>query len=262
MGKATLPYLDLTLANIDGEKWKDIPGLEGYFRISSKGRVKRMRYEAIYSNGIIYRERTMIMKPYVHRHRNEYKGDYKSYLSITLTVEGVRHRYTVARLVYHCFVRPIDLDDHTIVIFYKDGNSFNLTPSNLRTATLSEKQKRIKELRRSPSPLHKLTRRQILERLQNARAKRMKPVTQYSFRGKKIQTFPSAREAARFTDGNASNILQVAKGNALTAGGFLWRYGKASRIDTLSLRGGRQSPLFRGRNGVNGVNGHAMKSRY
>lgn len=245
MPKVTPPYLNLTLANLEGERWKDIPGLEGYFKISNKGRVKRNRYEAIYTNGVIYRERPMIMKPYVHRHKNEYKGDYKSYLSITLTVEGVRHRFTIARLVYHCFVLPIDLDDHAIVIFYNDGDSFNLSPRNLRTATLSEKQKRIKELRRSPSPLHKLSRRQILERLQNARAKRMKPVSQYSFRGKKIQTFPSAREAARYTAGNASNILQVAKGNAITAGGFLWRYGKAPKIDTLGLQGGRQSPLFR-----------------
>ncbi|WEK35988.1 MAG: NUMOD4 domain-containing protein [Candidatus Pseudobacter hemicellulosilyticus] len=245
MSKVTLPYLNLSLANIDGERWKDIPGLEGYFKISNKGRVKRLAYEAVYSNGVIYRERPMIMKPYVHKHRNEFKGDFKSYLSITLTVEGIRYRYTVARLVYNAFVAPMDLHDQETVIFYKDGNSFNLLPSNLRSASLSEKQKRIKELHRSPSPLHKLSRRQILERLQKAREKRMKPVTQYCFSGKKIQSYPSAREAARNTDGNASNILQVAKGNAITAGGYLWRFGSARRIDKLPVRGGRQSPYFK-----------------
>lgn len=245
MAKVTPPYLNLSLVNMDGERWKDIPGLEGYFKISNRGRVKRMAYEAVYSNGVIYRERPMIMKPYVHRHRNEYKGDYKSYLSITLTVEGIRYRYTVARLVYNCFVAPMDLHDPSTVIFYKDGNSFNLVPRNLRAASLSEKQKRIKELRRSPSPLHKLSRRQILERLQKARAKRMKPVSQYCFEGKRIQSYPSAREAARYTDGNASNILQVAKGNAITAGGYLWRFGNARRIDNLPVRGGRQSPFFK-----------------
>lgn len=245
MRKELLPYLNLTLTNLAGERWKDVPGLEGYFRVSNKGRIKRLGYEAVYTNGVIYRERPMIMKPYVHRHKNEFKGDYKTFLSITLTVEGVRYRYTVARLVYHCFVEPMELDDHSRVIFYKDNNSFNLVPQNLRAATLSEKQKRIKELRRSPSPLHKLTRRQILERLRLAREKRMKPVSQYNFKGNKLQSFPSAREAARFTDGNASNILQVAKGNAITAGGFLWRFGKAKKIDTGSLKGGRQSPFFR-----------------
>ena len=245
MGKLIQPYLNLDLAGMEGERWKDIPGLEGYFKVSNKGRVKRQQYETVYTNGVVYRERPMIMKPYVHRHRNEFKGDYKSFLSVTLTVEGIRYRYTVARLVYHCFVEPMDLDDHATVIFYKDGNSFNLSPNNLRAATLSEKQKRIKELRRSPSPLHKLTRGQMLLRLQRAREKRMKPVTQYCFRGKKIQTFPSAREAARQIDGNASNILQVAKGNAITASGYLWRFGKARRIDMLPSSGGKQSPFFR-----------------
>ncbi|WP_164735530.1 NUMOD4 domain-containing protein [Pseudoflavitalea rhizosphaerae] len=233
------------MSNIEGERWKDIPGLEGYFKISNKGRVKRMAYEAVYSNGIIYHERPMIMKPYVHKHRNEYKGDFKTYLSITLTVEGVRYRYTVARLVFNCFVKEMDLEDKSIVIFYKDNDSFNLSPQNLRIATLSEKQKRIKELGRSPSPLHKLSRRQVLERLQRAREKRMRPVSQYNFRGKKIQSYPSAREAARSTDGNASNILQVARGNAISAGGYLWRFGKSPRIDVGDLRGGRQSPFFK-----------------
>ena len=245
MRKEKSPYLNLTLTNLEGERWKDVPGLEGYFKVSNKGRIKRLAYEAVYSNGVIYRERPMIMKPYVHKHKNEYKGDFKSFLSITLTVEGVRHRYTVARLVYHCFVEKFELDDHSRVIFYKDGNSFNLVPQNLRAASLSEKQKRIKELRRSPSPLHKLSRKQILERLRLAREKRMKPVTQYDFRGIRIQSYPSAREAARITKGNASNILQVAKGNAITAGGFLWRFGKARKIETVSLKGGRQSPFFR-----------------
>lgn len=245
MGKSALPYLNLSLANIEGERWKDIPCLEGYFKVSNKGRVKRLGYETVYSNGVIYRERPMIMKPYVHQHRNEFVGDYKSYLSITLTVEGIRYRFTIARLVYHCFVKPMDLHDKSLVIFYKDGDSFHLTPQNLRSATLSEKQKRIKELRRSPSPLHKLSRKQVLERLQQARKKRMKLISQYSFHGKKIQTYPSIREAARLTRGNAANILQVAKGNAISAGGYLWRFGKASQVNVVAVKGGRQSPFFR-----------------
>ncbi len=236
MRREIKPYLNLSLSNIEGERWKDIPGLEGYFKISNKGRVKRLAYEAVYSNGIIYHERPMIMKPYVHKHRNEFKGDFKTYLSITLTVEGVRYRYTVARLVYYCFVKEMDLEDKSIVIFYKDNDSFNLSPQNLRIATLSEKQKRIKELGRSPSPLHKLSRKQILDRLQHARAKRMRPVSQYNFRGRKIQSYPSAREAAGLTDGNASNILQVARGNAISAGGYLWRFGKSPRIEVQELR--------------------------
>jgi hypothetical protein len=39
------PYEDRSLENRKGEQWKDIPALEGYFMISSQGRIKRHPYE-------------------------------------------------------------------------------------------------------------------------------------------------------------------------------------------------------------------------
>jgi len=37
-----------------GEQWEDLPGLDGYFMISSYGRIKRHEYEMQYRDCAIY----------------------------------------------------------------------------------------------------------------------------------------------------------------------------------------------------------------
>jgi len=60
----TLPtYKNQSLTNISGERWKDIPGLEGYYIVSNRGRVKRLEYEMEYSNGALYTKPKKIIKP-------------------------------------------------------------------------------------------------------------------------------------------------------------------------------------------------------
>jgi hypothetical protein len=45
MDEKKYPWLDRSLKNIKGERWRDIPGLEGYFMVSDFGRVRRLEYE-------------------------------------------------------------------------------------------------------------------------------------------------------------------------------------------------------------------------
>ena len=45
MPKKNYPYLNLELKALPGERFKPIKGLEGYFQVSNKGRVKRLEYE-------------------------------------------------------------------------------------------------------------------------------------------------------------------------------------------------------------------------
>ncbi len=44
-------YLDTSLEDRPGEEWEDIPGFDGYFRISNFGRVKRMERDIYDSQG-------------------------------------------------------------------------------------------------------------------------------------------------------------------------------------------------------------------
>lgn len=118
-----------------------------------------------------------------------------------------------------------------MVIICKDGDNFNIRPSNLRKVTLSQKQKRTVERERFQSPYSTLTEK--LKKKQRAAIvnSASKPVTQYTKEGKKLKTYPSMAAAQRATGIFASSIGNRAAGNGKTAGGFIWRWNNDETID-------------------------------
>lgn len=233
--KAKYPYENLSLKNIKDERWEDIPGLDGYFVGSNFGRIKRLEYEMQYKNGAIYKKPEKIIKPSIVKQPNKFVGDSTSFLTARVTLSGKRYNYTVARLVYHCFVEPIDLADHTKFILAKDCDNFNIIPSNLMIASLGQKSTRAFQRNRSRSPLLDLSaqfknkiRKMIIET-------KSKQVTQYTKSGRRIKTYPSAAAAEQATGIHASAIGNIANGNNRKAGGFFWRWGNEKRIDVKSF---------------------------
>jgi hypothetical protein len=63
-----------------------------------------------------------------------------------------------------------------------------------------------------------------------------KQVTQYNINGRKIKTFPSAAEAERATGVFATSIGKVASGEDISAGGFIWRWGKEPKVDVVAIK--------------------------
>jgi hypothetical protein len=222
--KKNYPYLNLDLKSIPGERWKPIFGLEDYFMVSSFGRIKRREYEMTYKNGAVHIKREQILKPEIRWHHNRYKKDYSAYLGASPVLAGRRYNFSIARLVYCSFHRDLDYHDSSKVIFYTDGDSFHIHPSNLYVATLSEKQKRMKDLRRSPSPFHKLSPEELKDRHWQMLKFRLKKIVQYSPGGKKLKTYNSIASARRATGCNATGISRTAKGYHRTCGGFGWKY--------------------------------------
>ncbi len=223
------PYQNIDLKNIKGEYWKNIPEFEMYFKVSNYGRIKRLEYELEYSDGRIFVKPEKIIKPVVVKVPNRFMNDHTFFLRITITLYKRRYNYSLARLVYHCFKKPMKIDDDSIVILTRDGNGLNIKPSNLKLASLSEKQKRIFDLsRREPLVVEEEARKRAIAKLILTKSKQ---VTQYSMQGKKIRTYKSAAVAAGETGINPSHISNRASGNEFSAGGFIWRFGKASRVD-------------------------------
>ena len=142
MRKKEYPYQNLSLKDIKGEEWEDVPGLDGYFAISSFGRIKRSEYEMQYRNGAIYTKPEKIIKPEIVKQPNKFIGDNTPFLVATLRFSGKRYHYTIARLVYHCFVEPFDLDNRQTIILVRDCDNFNIRPSNLIASTYQLKSKR------------------------------------------------------------------------------------------------------------------------
>lgn len=220
------PYHILVLKTIKGEKWKDILDLEGYYQISSYGRIKRLEYEMEYKNGAIYVKEEKIIKPTIIKHVNKFKKDHTYFLTNRVIFNKRKHNFTIARIVYYCFVEQFNYEDSSIVIICKDGDNFNIRPSNLRKVTISQKQQRTVERKRFRSPYSNLSDK--LRRKQRSAIIRAvsKQVTQFTKDGKKLKTYPSMAAAQRATGIFASSIGNRAAGNGKTAGGYIWRWEK------------------------------------
>lgn len=220
----TYPYTNLDLKSMPGERFKPVKGLEEYFAVSNKGRVKRLEYETTYKNGARYVKPEKIIKPELRWSYNRYKNDWTPYLSVRVGAHYRYYNFAIARLVYCSFNKNLRYSDFSKVIFYKDGDSLNTTLGNLVPATVSEKQRRIKEFGRSPNPFHKLSAREVKERHWHMVKFRLRRITQFNLAGKKLRTFGSIAEAHRYTGCNPTGISRTAKGHLRTAGGFIWKY--------------------------------------
>jgi hypothetical protein len=240
MTRKIYPYQNLSLENIKGEKWEAIPGLDGYYLISNFGRIKRLEYEMQYRNGAIYVKPEKIIKPMIVRQRNRYKKDYTHFLTTRVKVNGKRYSFTIARIVYYCFVASFNLQDQSIFILCKDLDNFNIRTSNLVMATLSEKQQRVVSRKRMRSPFLDMTTKDRQRQRQAIVIKISKEVSQYSLKGRKIKTYPSAAAAQRATGIFATSIGNVASGGKISAGGFLWRWGREQQVDVNALKAERR----------------------
>lgn len=118
------------------------------------------------------------------------------------------------------------MNDRSIVIICKDGNNFNIRPSNLKKVSVGEKQQRIVKRKRFRSPFLSLT-PAARKKIQKARVKKLsKAVAQYSRAGKLIKTYPSMAAAERATGVSYVTISSRASGKGITAGGFIWEWVK------------------------------------
>lgn len=93
------------------EFWKDIPGYEGLYQISSKGRVKRILYRNQYA--------ALILPHIMKVHPND-----RGYLRVTLTKDSKRTQFRVHRLVAQCFIpNPEELPEVNHIDMDKSNNS-------------------------------------------------------------------------------------------------------------------------------------------
>jgi NUMOD4 motif len=230
--KTQYHWQNYSLVHIKGEKWKDVPGLEGYFKVSCFGRVKRMKYISIFKNGMEYTRPEKVIHPNKTVWHNQLVGDQITYLTVLMALNGSRYQFSLARLVYHCFVKPIDLKDKRTAILYKDNDRFNILPGNLYLASQVQKSRYSIAAGRFKSPLYNLTTAQRRRIVDKASAISSKPVSQYGEDGRRVATFKSINEAGRKTGVHIAAIGKLANGkaNGLRAGGYYWQFGNAARI--------------------------------
>lgn len=107
------------------EIWAPIAGYEGYYSVSSTGKVR--------SEARVVGKKNMTVKERLMKFGSDRKE--KGYCKVYLTKNQQTKSFLIHRLVYSAFVKPID---EGMQIDHIDGNKQNNHISNLREATAKD----------------------------------------------------------------------------------------------------------------------------
>lgn len=118
---------DSTVAYDGAEQWLPVVGWEGYYEVSSWGRVRGLRRTVIRKDGISYTVAEQILKP-----RPSTTTEHQR---VNLTRNKVKFTYTVHRLVMAAFVGPCPAG---MVVLHWDDVPTNNYLGNLRYGTLTD----------------------------------------------------------------------------------------------------------------------------
>lgn len=179
------------------EEWKPIEGYEGYYEVSSFGRIRSLpRYVIKDNKGNKALKKGKIMKLG--------KGGTHPYLIVGLSKEGIRTNYFVHRLVAKAFI-PNDDPINKPLINHKNEMKNDNWVDNLEWC----------------SHQYNSTYGKAIEK---QKQKRMKTVLQFDLNGNFINEYKSITEAGKQTGLFNVSIGKCCRNEQFTAGGFIWLF--------------------------------------
>jgi len=209
------PYQNLSLKDMKGELWEDIPDFIDSYQVSNYGRIKALErwVERAVKGDLHLKEK--ILKHSINRHFNPYTKKYNKQLVLSLCRDAMKKTIVTGRMVYYCFVKKFNLNDPTLAVVNKNGDSLNIHYSNLKLVLKSEVQ--IKTYR------------------EQRKKKLFKSISQYDNLGHLIATYSSLIQAAEKTGYSVTAISQVANGHGIHCGGYLWKFGKRKKAKAIKF---------------------------
>lgn len=190
-------YKNLSLEDMDGEVWKDIPGYEGYYQVSNMGRVKSLDRKIKRINGTIQHRKGVILKQCIHK---------TGYLIAVLCKNRHNKTIRVHRIVAKSFVNnPYNKKE----VNHKNENIIDNRVENLEWTTPKENS-------------NYGTRNKRIS-LANTNGKCSKPVLQYDLDSNLIKEWESMAECRRkgYSQGN---ISACCRGERKTHKGYIWKF--------------------------------------
>lgn len=187
------------------EEWIPIEGYEGYYEISSLGRVYSIRRNIILKNKI---------SP-------------TGYARVNLSVNGIAKHHAVHRLVANAFIKN---PDNKPTVNHINENKLDNSVENLEWATNAEQNVHGTRIERVKAHTNYKKRnidyKQVAAKhnYKELNKKQMKPVLQYDEHGNFIAQFPSIALAARTVGISAGHLCSCLKGRRKTCGGYKWKY--------------------------------------
>lgn len=178
--------------NCVNETWKDIPGYENLYQISSLGRVKSLNYGGT--------SKEKLLKPGLNS---------RGYYQVSLFKNGEQKNFKVHRLVALAFIPN---PDNKECVDHINGIKVDNRVENLRWCTHKENMN---------YPLARKNKSQSLTNLPSL----SKPILQIDkITGEVINEFPSTNEVERQLGIGQGNISNCCNGKAKSAYGYIWRY--------------------------------------
>jgi hypothetical protein len=223
MNKKSYPYQILSLKDLQGEEWRDVPGFDAEYEVSNFGRIKSLRRWRNAGRNQGYYTKEIIRKPILRPSKNNSLNNNTYSIGITLKQDGSSVTTSTARYVYYTFVKPFDLADDKLLISYKDFNGLNLHYKNLILTTRREIMKRV----HSANRIHISTKEKV---------------NQLGLDGKRLATYNSLTEAAFMNGFSISGIRACALGKIFQHKGFKWQY--VTRFSDIEPKQKKAVPIF------------------
>lgn len=185
------------------EIWKDIPGFEGRYQVSSFGRIKSLPRKV--KSGRTYR--------YVKEHILSCRYDCRGYARVCIRIHPKKYWFSVHRLVAEIFIPN---PNNYPVVNHIDNNPRNNCANNLEWCTQSYNVKHAYNCGRAkPNIIRNRNGKKIAEKI---------PVCQYTMLGDFIEKFDSIKEASLKTNTSAKGISLCCKNTQKISNNYIWRY--------------------------------------
>lgn len=172
------------------EIWKDIEGWEGYYQVSTEGRVRSLP-RTVASSRCTSNLKGRILKP---------RPDPKGYMKVALCRDGICYSRKVHRLVAQAFIPN---PDNLATVNHKDEVKSNNRLENLEWLSNADNTA-------------------YGTRGDRIRQKLSQPII--GTKDGKDFYFSSISSAAKHFDGTSANIISALKGKYKQAFGYTWRY--------------------------------------
>lgn len=186
------------------------------------------------ANGVCRVIQEKILFAELQKFPNKYIGDQVFHLRVRILKAGIKYPISIARVTYYCFKRKFDLANMDLLVLAWDGDGRNISLDNIVLVNRSKKQQRIFDRKRFKKPVV-YSFDEFSNGLQKSANENCRQVTQYTITGKKLKTFLSIKAAAVFLNLRESGINSALKERQISSGGFVWRYGDASKVDLKPL---------------------------
>lgn len=190
------------------EIWKPIPGYEGYYDVSNKGRVRSLVRKSKY--GVLSERKT----PRINSMSNR-----RGYYMTWLYKEGEGKHWLVHRLVALAFIpNPNNLP----FVNHKDENPSNNFVYVKPSGTIDERKSNLEWCTTEYNNNYGTVKERMRKALLN-RPDLSMPIIRIDKEGRKTE-YPSMQEASRVNGTHQSNIWKCCNGERITCKGYRWQY--------------------------------------